>query len=70
MRITTNQLTERVIENWVRAQFVVAWILAPIKEVGDKFHPIFQVGLQANPRRCESWMHNMVLVRSLITSMG
>jgi hypothetical protein len=38
LKITTNQLTQRVAENWVRAQFVVAWILAPLKEVGDKFH--------------------------------
>ncbi len=32
------QLTQRVVENWVKAQFDVAWILACIKEVGDKFH--------------------------------
>jgi len=38
LKITTNQLTQRVVENCVRAQFVVAWILAPIKEVGDRFH--------------------------------
>ncbi len=53
MKITTNQLTQRVVQNWVKAQFVVAWILASIKEVRDKFHLIFQVGLQANPCRCK-----------------
>jgi hypothetical protein len=41
LKITTNQLTQRVIENWVKAQFDVAWILACIKEMGDKFHYIF-----------------------------
>jgi hypothetical protein len=38
LKITTNQLTQRVVENWVKTQFDVAWILAFIKEVGDKFH--------------------------------
>ncbi len=38
LKITTNQLTQKVVENWVKAQFDVAWILACIKEVGDKFH--------------------------------
>jgi hypothetical protein len=44
--IVANKTTIRIIEKHTRTQFSAPWTSTIIKEVGDKFHHNFQVGLQ------------------------
>jgi hypothetical protein len=36
--IVINRTTIRIVEKHDKAQFIAAWILTTIEEVGDKFH--------------------------------
>lgn len=48
MGFIINQVVQTVIEKCAKIQFVATWALATMKEMGDKFHQKFWVGLQAN----------------------
>jgi len=45
VRIAKNWIAQKVVEKCMKTQFVATWILAIIREVGDKFHQNFQVDL-------------------------
>jgi hypothetical protein len=61
--IVANKTTIKIIEKHIRPQFSAPWTLTIIKEISDKFHHNFQVGLQINSHRyiganlgCATWV--------------
>jgi hypothetical protein len=61
--IVANKTTIRIIEKHTKTQFNAPWTSTIIKEVGDRFHHNFQVGLQTYLNRymganlgCTTWV--------------
>jgi hypothetical protein len=49
--IVADKTTIRIIEKHTRIQFSAPWTSTIIKEVGDRFHHNFRVGLQTDLHR-------------------
>jgi hypothetical protein len=45
LRIVVDQTTQRITEKCIKTLIVATWILILIREVGDRFHKSFQIGL-------------------------
>ncbi len=45
LRIVVDQTTQRIVEKCIKTLIVATWILIIVRDVGDRFHKSFQVGL-------------------------
>ncbi len=47
--IVVERITQRLLDKWVKVTFHANWSTIAIKEIGNKFHRNFTIGLKAHP---------------------